>query len=259
CTPCGVNTYKVAGTSNTCSNCPTNSVSLAGSTALTSCKCRSGSWGGIGVACTQCLAGTSKPSADTAASLITSCGSCSVNTYSAVGASTCTGCPVNTVSLPGSMSCGCRGGYHGNLGGPCTACGAGTFKPSADTTSASNAASCTSCAEGYFSTDIGSISISSCTACPTTRTSPIVGTPPGCTACEYGKYKTNAGSSACVSCPYTHITESVGAIDVGSCQSCSRGMAADPNDRSRCVCDIGGTWVEANGDDPAGCAPCGTG
>ncbi|KAJ1464501.1 hypothetical protein T484DRAFT_1649498, partial [Baffinella frigidus] len=215
-----------------CTKCPINTVSPASSTTVSSCKCKSGSWGGVGVTCTECLAGTFKSSADSAASLITSCGPCSENTYSAVGASTCTGCPVNTVSLAGSRSCGCKGGYHGNLGGPCTVCGAGTFKPSADTTTASNADSCTLCPEGSFNTDIGSSSVMSCTACPAGTTSPFgsssitscicnigylgngataLDTPIDCVACAYGKYGVQFGSaprSRCALCNTGQITAS---------------------------------------------------
>jgi hypothetical protein len=101
--------------------------------------------------CAACVAGKYKALTGTSA-----CTDCGAGTYStAVGSSsssTCIACPSNSTSPAGSAnltSCTCNAGSTGPNGGPCAACGAGTY-----------------------SAAVGSSASSTCIACPSNSTSP---------------------------------------------------------------------------------------
>lgn len=57
-------------------------------------------------------------------------------------------------------------GYTGMNGGPCTACGTGTFK------STTGSAGCTVCSAGTYSAATAATSSSTCAACPSNSVSP---------------------------------------------------------------------------------------
>ena len=91
CVLCEAGTYKGVGGSATCPACPSNAVSLRGSTDPSSCFCPAGYTGdaGSGEDCVPCAEGTFKP----------------VN-----GSATCLPCPVGAASTDGARSCRCGAG-----------------------------------------------------------------------------------------------------------------------------------------------------
>ena len=108
--------------------------------------------------CTACVAGKYKPTEGS-----DGCTDCSAGTYSEATASACSDCPAHTYSPGGSplsTSCTCNRGYHGPDGGPCAACGMGTYK---DT---KGSAPCTQCPAGKRSEATGMISEATCANCP---------------------------------------------------------------------------------------------
>ncbi|KAJ1467725.1 hypothetical protein T484DRAFT_3630844, partial [Baffinella frigidus] len=92
CVPCEAGTYKAVSGSAECTACPSNAVSLRGSTGLSSCFCPGGYAGdaGTGEACEACEAGTFKPFDGPAA---------------------CVSCPGDQVSAQGGRSCECGAGH----------------------------------------------------------------------------------------------------------------------------------------------------
>ena len=75
------------------------------------------------------------------------CESCPAGKLSSAGASSCQSptCPSNSNAPSGSVTCLCNPGYTGPDGGPCQACGAGTYKDSP------GSGSCTACQPGEYS------------------------------------------------------------------------------------------------------------
>jgi hypothetical protein len=93
------------------------------------CPCDAGFTGPNGGPCAACAAGKYKTATGSAA-----CTNCGANRYStATGATavgTCQSCPANAQAPVGSTalaSCLCNLGFTGPMGGPCAACGAGTY------------------------------------------------------------------------------------------------------------------------------------
>ena len=74
CVDCASGTYKPTEGDGSCTNCPSDSSSAAGSTASTDCQCNAG-YTGPGGACTACGVGTYKEAAGDAA-----CSSCPAGT-----------------------------------------------------------------------------------------------------------------------------------------------------------------------------------
>jgi hypothetical protein len=130
CLNCSADTYSTATgaiASATCQNCPSNTQSAQGSTALTSCVCKLGF---TGPGCTLCAAGkykavtgsaacddcaAGKYSAATGQSSSATCQNCAVGTYANLpSSSVCTQCPALSTSPAGSSAvtqCTCNSGY----------------------------------------------------------------------------------------------------------------------------------------------------
>jgi hypothetical protein len=230
CMPCSSGSYKaVNGSSDcllcqqgthsravganseaTCEACPSNSNSGEGSITPINCTCNRGYTGQHGQNCTACVSGKYKTLTGSS-----KCTPCAQGKYSSVVAaiveSNCEGCPAHSNAPLGSRNisnCTCNRGYTGNNGDTCTACIAGTFKP----TNGSEA--CTPCGEGSYSSLIAQVSQNTCVHCPNHTFSPegsqkIVDCTCNagytgadgqiCTAC-IGGYKNQTGSSACIPC-----------------------------------------------------------
>ncbi|KAJ1480913.1 hypothetical protein T484DRAFT_2770569 [Baffinella frigidus] len=198
-----------------------NAVSAEGDTSMSSCTCPAGFTG------------------DAAASG-GSCAACTAGTYKSVmGSAVCTTCPSNSVSAEGGISCGCPAGFTGDAasrcicsvgytggdGGPCTECGAGTYKD------ATGSAACAVCPSGSFASGASS---SACTSCGAntasaegSTTSSGCGCAPGfsgdaagggiCTACPTGTY--SGGAAKCSACPEAQPQSVPGSTEVGACLS----------------------------------------
>ena len=160
CTLCGVNAFSTvvsATLSSTCQACDSNAQSPAGSNEAVACTCNAGYTGPDGGTCTQCTAGTYKPTKGPY-----SCISCQPGKYStALGAadvSTCVDCKANSDSAEGASSasdCTCNKGYTLS-GADCVECAVGTYK------SAQGDQSCTSCPTHASTTGTGSVDIEQC-------------------------------------------------------------------------------------------------
>jgi hypothetical protein len=202
CDACSPGKYNAIAGSGTCTDCPVNSVSPAGSGANTACLCSPGftvseqqcavegatcvcsgsmrfgrdtRWTAPqmvsgSIVCDYRILGDPAPGATKTCRCTSdfgTCTACAVGTYkTATGTATCTDCPVNMNSPAGSTSanaCRCNAGYTGPDGGPCSACGAGTFKASP------GSAACGSCATGTYSSTAAS---TVCQGCPSFSNSP---------------------------------------------------------------------------------------
>lgn len=121
-------------------------------------------------------------------------------------------------------------GYTNHLGGACTACAAGSYKPSYGTHP------CTPCQRGKFSTTDTGTSESVCTSCPVNSDS-VEGSFAAssctcnkgyylsssvCTLCAVGMYKSTQSDAACSSCPLGSSTLSTGSEGSSQC-TCNAG------------------------------------
>ena len=195
CVMCEVDTYKpepglfsygLFG----CEACPSNTISPAGSTALSQCTCAPGFAGPDTCPCVICPENTWK---------------------SQSGNHICNPCSFKSVSPAGSSTCLCVEGWTGLNGIDCSACPAAKYK------GGTNSATCTECPAGNIS-PIESIAITDCQCnagwsgddffnhlclrCVAGKYKTILGNDE-CTRCHGGKYSTlvNATSDVCISCP----------------------------------------------------------
>ncbi|EKX31733.1 hypothetical protein GUITHDRAFT_122074 [Guillardia theta CCMP2712] len=161
CQQCPENTYQpaLAATAlSSCSSCPLNSNSSAGSTVKSSCVCLPGFQPG-GDYCQQCPAGKFKSTL-----LMEPCSECPENTFLPSTASTsvlqCQQCPGNAISpsaSPVSDSCECIKGYRNDSRlFLCLACDIGTYKDSVSNTA------CSPCPIHGSTAAEGSVSFSQC-------------------------------------------------------------------------------------------------
>ena len=116
CTDCSTGSYTDMTAASTCLTCPVNSNSPIQSRSIQNCTCNLGFTGPNGGTCSQCAIGTFKPTTGSAA-----CTVCSAGTYSVNAAvTTCLSCTANSFSPVSSTtftSCTCNLGYTGP-GGP---------------------------------------------------------------------------------------------------------------------------------------------
>jgi hypothetical protein len=191
CLSCPAGKYSTAiqaSSEATCLSCPGNSMSITGSTEVSSCQCEAGYSGPDGGACLACAAGSHKATAGSAA---------------------CTFCPAYSSSPPGSdalADCQCEAGYSGPDGGACLACAAGSYK------NTTGSAACTFCGVGFYS---NATATDACQACVTSKTTPeeqsvsvaqcvckagfgLQMTTPG--TCPGGQFVPFTGTSTCSTC-----------------------------------------------------------
>ena len=86
---------------------------------------------------------------------------------------------VNYCDTYSNADCLCNYGYTGNKGGPCVACVAGTYKPSA------GSVTCTNCAAATYSTQQNA---TTCAACPANTNSPSPSTAAAACTCNAGYF-----------------------------------------------------------------------
>lgn len=244
CLNCDANTYSTtvgATAVSTCLACTSNSQSVSGSTAATSCVCNPGFTGPNGGVCAACPAGAYKPD---------------------VGAAACSACPVNSLSPEVSTAisaCLCNAGYETSLDGSgvivaCSACPTGKYKATAG-----SASGCSMC-ESDLSFSTGAFD----------SASPYCVCRPGyvldagaCRACQKGMYKENQGNSTlgcaslldgCCPCGQFQTTASAGSsVALTDCVCLHGHGVADPNNFACMPCPRG-TYKE--GTDRQACAAC---
>eukprot|EP00277_Geminigera_cryophila_P011646 CAMPEP_0179437518 /NCGR_PEP_ID=MMETSP0799-20121207/21399_1 /TAXON_ID=46947 /ORGANISM="Geminigera cryophila, Strain CCMP2564" /LENGTH=558 /DNA_ID=CAMNT_0021218511 /DNA_START=135 /DNA_END=1811 /DNA_ORIENTATION=- len=256
CAACTAAKYR-SSSDCACANCPADSNSLAGSTAVSDCTCNKGFTGPNGGPCTVCGTGTYK---------------------SDLGDAPCTSCPTHSTSPQTSTTktdqtaCICNDGYGGANGETCTECSAGTYKSgtqcsncpvNSNSPKLSTSVNDCECNAGSYGPNGGS-----CTACPTAKpfsekgstssdaciatcSAGFTGSVP-CTACPAGKYKQGAGDGACLPCPSGKVSESQsGALT--DCE-CAVGTTGLNGVGATCVKCVAGKYKAATGE--AACRSC---
>ena len=277
CTNCGLGKYSglpAAKTALTCTTCPENSwTKLTGNDVIEDCECNAGYTGPNGGHCTACPAGKYKLIPGSS-----ECISCASNTYSTEVASTsgasCLWCPEYSQSPEGSSAraaCICNAGYTGkggmqilNVGvAPCTACIAGTYKPT------TGSATCTNCVANTYSTEVAATS-NVCVGCAANMQSGVAsdestdckcnkgytgGDGTTCTACVAGTYKTTVGSQTCTNCAANTYSTAL-ARETSNCETCATNSQSPPgsDELIDCKCNAG-----YSGEDGGACTACGSG
>lgn len=199
CSVCIGDTYSDFGAVQ-CTNCPSDSHSLAGTDKLISnCVCNSGFYGTPGLICTQCAVGkyNSEPAQ-----------------------STCLTCPEFSTSQADRSWCACNAGYHFTDDYTCGACVLNKYKD--DQTNSS----CTDCPLNAQTSSNASVLVSSC-LCIEGTTAAAYGD--DCVACVHGKYKDTLGLGVCNDCPTHSTTEHTQAIAESLCVAHAGYYLDDPN------------------------------
>lgn len=234
CLPCWVGSFSLAvGTmdSSTCTTCPDYTNSGAASDELTDCTCNKGYTGPNGLACTACPTGQYKDVQGSAFCML-----CAADTWlgysAAIAPSNCSSCSPNSQSPEGSSlitACQCNAGWTGNLGGPCTACIAGTYKL------LKGSASCVNCPADTYSVTVNATTAGTCLACPANSVSPAGSDDvtdcqcnPGytgpnggpCVQCAAGLWKSWIGPEACSTCPEGTYSGATGLTNYTQCTDC---------------------------------------
>ena len=258
CDLCPNGTYSgvfAATSDGVCDSCQENSLSWAGSTVLTDCKCDSGffteNFGTPAVYCRTCGNGTYNTHLNA-----TACSKCAAGLYStAIGAKTgevcqkctsgfsgegyaqCDACPPHaTAEIASSFltDCKCNPGYTGPDGGTCEECVTGKFKPEngssactdcpldtyLDYRAASLESECIDCAVNSITLQTGSPAVEDC-KCSVGYTSSVPGMDgTTCQACAQGRYKNTTGHYPCALCPLNTYLNATGSTLISQCEQC---------------------------------------
>jgi len=267
---CRENTYgyNMSNVHQCCTPCPENSISGGMASALSECKCRSGSYGVYAASephtwhsCTDCVPG--KYLLTTEGVLATNCQDCPAGTWSSTVSAdsnqTCIPCSAGKkssfVAATSETTCAhCdAGAYSSTSAVECTPCLAGTY-------SSTSAANCTWCLPGSYSLAGAAV----CTPCPfnslTTSAvldspavclcnagysmhEPTASVPMLCVACTIGKYKREPGNTACAAC---EVAQNQFSVHVGAqeCQTCAQGKFAQTP--STCAFCAVGMYLQSN-------------
>ncbi|EKX45109.1 hypothetical protein GUITHDRAFT_109153 [Guillardia theta CCMP2712] len=273
CVPCGAGKFRavadqvcnecpagkfsslaVATSSTQCMDCPTNSMSKAGSTSKSACVCYAGYFGPD---CIQCPAGTYR--SDITASACTPCAAGNFSTVvGATSPTVCVQCADGTVApLPGASTCM-----------QCSTCRFPTFKTkSCNRTVDTVCTPCSNCTKTqYISSECSPLSdriCADCQQCPTGKyiysECKAVNDCRDCTVCGQGEYnlvncsfQNNAVCTLCAKGKYK--------VFVGSqpCIDCEPGKYNTNAGLSFCMSCAAGTYALANNADPP-CAVCAAG
>eukprot|EP00960_Hanusia_phi_P077464 768697-Hanusia_phi.AAC.3 len=266
----------VAVSSTQCLDCPTNSMSQAGSPSKSSCICYAGYFGPD---CIQCPAGTYRN--DVTASTCTPCPAGTFSTVvGAVSASVCVPCGEGTVaSVSGSSTCKqcstCQFPAYKTktcnrtVDTECTPCSncTGTEYIAAECTPTSNRVcaqcqqcpsgkyiyskcqavndcrACTVCVEGEFAAVNCSFQANTvCDLCQKGKYKNHVGPDP-CITCEPGKYNLNEGLSFCLSC----AAGSYASTGDPPCPLCAAGKYSAASGSSTCTSCPSGQYSDVLG------------
>jgi len=274
CQDCGAGKYSTssaASSMDVCTDCVAGKYSAAAAAgSADSCtKCAAGTYSvmegaNADTSCTECPAGSA--SATAGATDDSTCVECLVNEYAdSAGSSTCTACPSGKLSdTPGATAADackepCNAGYSGPLGGPCTACTAGSFKPSEvegqykQGELGHSEHECELCSVHTYQDAEGQ---TSCKSCPSNSESVGEGTDSkaGC-LCSPGYESDDEGADghadghSCVACPKEEFKTPVGSGSCEACEGASHSDVASP----KCQCNHGYSGPDGSG---SGCASC---
>ncbi len=172
------------------------------------------------------------------------CDECYADTYYTKDQETslgiCSSCPANTVSPPGSRSqrnCVCKPGFVSESMGAynsytCTACSAGTFSSTA------NSSRCYLCVSGKIFSNVGASSEAACTDCPS-GTVALQAEMSVCVPCPPSTCQDMAAaghmSTPCSPCPVNSYHDLSWVSNVFWC-TCAPGMYKSPNWTHSFVC-----------------------
>ena len=210
CQLCSAGTYAPSPSSTSCLLVPAGSYASADRTTYTSCaagafvnttaqtcqRCAVGSISGANaVSCTPCASGfTSDASFTTCVGCAAGqflnassfCNACPPMTFSSAGAITCTACPSGSQANSNATGCvACPAGTYLTGNGSCLSCVAGTYAPTASSTS------CSLCTPGSYSNP----QRTACTACSAGTF--LNASSQLCQPCSPGSYSPTAGAVAC--------------------------------------------------------------
>lgn len=277
CSICPADWYSTAvgATSDTCQQCPANSIAPSGSDEKTDCVCKPGYTGPNGGPCVACPPGKFKTTQGSAP-----CSDCPLHKYSTTTAktdSTCSSCPTNAVTLQTGSNelsqCVCNLGFTGPNGGACAACVAGTYKD------ATGSADCTLCLPNTYQPLTTQVAASSCIACPFANLESPAGSAAltdcqcsagyfplsgengkACSQCFSGRFKPLKGPQACTLCQNGTFSPALGATSDTTCQACHSNTESwmGSASRSQCHC-VAGYYTENMGQESATCVSCGVG
>ena len=244
CGKCAAGTYSLVG-SSVCTTCPTGYTSDEGATAENKCyiNVEAGKYIATAKSATKstCAAGTSKIAHTVYYGNTSSCGQCTVGTYSTAGSGTCSNCPTGYTSAAGATAQNkcyitvANGKYLGTANGTATTnCPAGKYKAQ-HTVYYGNTSSCDTCAAGTFSTG----GATTCTTCPTGYTSDA-----GATAqnkCYInvvaGKYLGTANGTTQTNCP-AGTASLAHKVNYGSTSSCGKCAAGTYSTEGTAICSV---------------------
>ena len=271
CDDCPMDTYSDVYGAQTCTDCMNNSDTLnkTGSSSRAACSCVASYFllnnvceacsYDSQVDCSQCPLGMFKNNEDR-------CMPCPIGSYGGGGNATeCTQCGMGqTTEREGTTNftqCVCDLGYGGST---CTACPAGTFKPTlgganctlcpADTyrreTGATQSTQCLSCMDNSFS-ERGSTNKIQC-QCNAGFTGPN-GEP--CRSCKAGKYKAETGPAACTNCARGTFNTHNASRSEAACLSCPFFSNSSLGSTSIVNCSCNPGFTGPNGQNCSACQP----
>ena len=267
CQECEAHFFASLQASTSCTRCPDDSVSVAGSTSIAACECKKGFQGSEKQA---------KFHENVSTATLPWCVPCTPGTYKDVlGSPSCAACPANAHSPALSInlvSCVCNGGYTGADGGTCTGCAKGKYwyKPPAES------AVCLGCDPGTYSVGIAMRNKTACVNCPVNTYSamssaagleacllckPGAIAPKGsvlrtdcecasgffgpaggpCLACMAGSFKSAPGPLACTLCESGKYSVATGTTTPATCVACQSNSSAPPGsvEAIDCQCNRG--------------------
>ncbi len=151
----------------------------------------------------------------------------------------------------------CNAGYSGPLGGPCTACVPGTFKPASidgvdEGEHGHSEIECSTCPEDTYQDESGA---KSCKSCPSNSESPAGSDAKSECQCSPGYESDDEGVDGhadgheCKACPKLEFKTPVGA---GKCEPC-QGASHSDTASAVCKCNHGYSGPDGAG---SGCAAC---
>ena len=189
---CAPGTYKDFKGTGVCSQCDIGAVSPAGSVSETACVCSLNGYVETVDQVNTCVCANGYRQ-DTNPDF---CTQCPAGTYCMD--SVVNNCPAGSWTQAGSTvasQCRCNAGFSGPDGGPCSACGSGTYKPT------EGSADCQNCPQNSQSSP-GSNDLTDC-MCNAGHTGP---NGESCLQCVPGKYKEGSGNALCLDCPANSVS-----------------------------------------------------
>ena len=270
CVPCAAASFKAGVGNHSCTACPANSVSAAGSSTPGACVC------GPGYYLDHAPDAPDAPGAPDAPDAPDACVPCAPGAWKAGAGDShdaCLPCDAAAGSVPGATraeQCLCNAGYAGAPGAACHACEAGKYRERG-----APEYICADCPADTYNDQLAATLAVECTACaPHTSTLAATGARSArecacrggysraaawsaaagwaCRACAAGTYQPAGNQSGCERCAAGKYADQV-AADADVCAECGAGSYAGAG-RSACTACGHDTWVSVTG--AGNCSAC---